>query len=95
MIRCDECPRCDDAYPEKTDRDGYHFCICGMTGNKTYAVPHRMKKASGNGHINLGVSTCGLYDTVEDVLSHMTDTEVRRWKEKDGMRGSSFGEGDA
>ena len=82
MVKCDTCPRSKDAYPGKTDRDGYHFHICGMSGNIVYPAPHRIKRASGSGYINCGISSCGLYETVEDVLSRMTDSEIRRWKER-------------
>ena len=81
MIRCNECPRCKDEYPDKLDRDGYPFQICGMTGNIVYTIPHKIKKYSGNGYIHLGVSGCGLYQTIEEALEHMTESERRRWKE--------------
>lgn len=84
MIKCDECPRCKDVYPEKLDRDGYHFCICGMSGNIVYTTPHRVKRATGSGYISYGIDSCGLYDTIEDALAHMTQAEIRRWKEKNG-----------
>ena len=82
MIKCDECPRCNDAYPGKLDKDGYHFHICGMTGNIVYTIPHRIKRATGSGYINCSISSCGLYQTVEEALSHMTESEIRRWKER-------------
>lgn len=80
MIKCDECPRSKDTYPGKLDKDGYHFYICGMSGNIVYPVPHRIKRATGSGYINLGVSSCGLYETVEEALEHMTEPEIRRWR---------------
>ena len=81
MIKCDVCPRCKDSYPDKVDSDGYHFCICGMTGNKVYTEPRMIKRHAGSGYIHFSTSSCGLYETVEDVLSHMTETEIRRWEE--------------
>ena len=80
MIKCDTCPRCKDVYPDKVDSDGYHYCICGMSGNIVYKIPHKMKRYSGKGYINLGVSTCGIYETAEDVLKHMTKSEIRSWR---------------
>lgn len=80
MIRCDTCPRYNDTYPGKLDSDGYHFGICGMSGNKVYAIPHKIKRYNGNGYINCGVDSCGLYGTVEDALNHMTEPEIRRWR---------------
>lgn len=81
MIKCDTCPRYKDSYPGKLDTDGYHFGICGLTGNKVYAIPHRIKRLAGSGYLNFGIGSCGLYDTVEDALAHMTEAEVRRWEE--------------
>ena len=84
MIRCSECPRCKDVYPGKTDPDGYHFHICGMSGNKVYTTPHKLRKYSGSGYIHLGKSSCWLYETPEDALKHMTKSEIARWREKAG-----------
>lgn len=85
MIRCDTCPRCHDSCPDKVDNDGYHFQICGLTGNIVYTVPHKMKRYSGNGYIHLGISSCGLYETIEDALQHMTESERRRWRERNAV----------
>lgn len=81
MIRCDVCPRCKDSYPDKVDFYGNHFCICGMTGNMVYTEPRKIKRDTGSGYIHFSTSSCGLYETVEDVLSHMTESEIRRWEE--------------
>ena len=81
VIKCDTCPRYKDTYPGKVDRDGYHYGICGLTGNIVYAIPHKIKRVAGHGYIHCGIGSCGLYDSVEDALNHMTDVEVRRWKE--------------
>lgn len=67
MIRCDECPQCKDQYPGKTDVDGYHFHICGMSGNIVYTTPHKIKRVFGSGYIHEGISGCGLYETAADV----------------------------
>jgi hypothetical protein len=83
-IKCDTCPRCKDVYPGELDRDGFHFCICGMSGNIVYQIPHKIKRASGHGWIHFGIGSCGLYKSVEDALNHMTEPEVRRWREKHG-----------
>ena len=79
-IKCDKCPRCKDVYPGKLDSYGYHYHICGMGGNIVYTTPHKIKKACGKGWLSYGVSGCGLYDTVEDALQHMTDAEKQRLK---------------
>ena len=81
MLKCDECPRCNDTYPGTVDKDGYHFHICGMSGNIVYPTSHRIKRATGSGYINCGVDSCGLYESVEDALAHMTESQIRRWKE--------------
>lgn len=66
MINCDTCPRCKDVYPDRVDIDGYHFCICGMSGNIVYTIPRKVRRHNGRGYIYFDVSTCGLYETVED-----------------------------
>lgn len=81
MIRCDVCPRCKDSYPDKVDFYGNHFCICGMTGNMVYTEPRKIKRDTGSGYIHFSTSSCGLYETVEDALSQMTEPEIRRWEE--------------
>lgn len=81
MVKCDTCPRFKDVYPDRRDPDGYPFGICGLTGNKVYRVPHRIKRLSGHGWLKFGVGSCGLYDTLEDALADMTDAEIRRWEE--------------
>lgn len=81
-ITCAECPRCKDTYPGELDRDGYHFYICGMVGNMVYKEPRKIKKASGKGYLHFPVSGCGLYKTVEDALSDMTEPAIKRWKEE-------------
>ena len=80
MIRCDTCPRCTDPYPDKVDLEGYHFCICGMTGNIVYQTPHKIKRYSGSGYIHRGISSCGIYETIEDALKHMTEPEIRNYE---------------
>lgn len=82
MIRCDTCPYCKDRYPNSTDGQGNHFCICGMTGNMVYTEPRREKRWSGPGYIKFGVSFCGIFETVEDVLAHMTEIERQRYYER-------------
>lgn len=82
MIKCDTCPRCKDTYPGKLDSNGYHFYICGMSGNIVYKEPHKIKRYKGKGYIDLGISSCGLYETIEDALKHMTESERRRYYEK-------------
>ena len=80
MIKCDTCPRCKDTYPGKVDADGYHFHICGMSGNIVYTIPHNVKRVSGKGYLHFDVGGCGLYDTIEDALKDMTESEIRRWR---------------
>ena len=92
MIKCDVCPWCKDAYPGKLDTDGYHFYICGVSGNKVYKEPHKIKRYNGKGYISLGISSCGLYETVEDALAKMTESERRTWRkgrETDDTDGSN------
>lgn len=81
MIKCDTCPRFKDKYPDKVDRDGYHYGICGMTGNIVYPTAHKIKRMVGSGYIHCGIGSCGLYETIDDVLAHMTQSERRRWEE--------------
>ena len=71
MIKCDTCPRCKDTYTGKVDADGYHFYICGMSGNMVYKEPHKIKRHNGKGYINCGISGCGLYETVDDAIEAM------------------------
>lgn len=80
MVKCIDCPRCKDTYPGKLDKDGYHFYICGMSGNIVYKEPHKIRRASGKGYLSFGYGSCGLYDTVDDALKQMTEPEIRRWK---------------
>ena len=82
MIRCDTCPYCKDTYPDKLDRDGYHFCICGMTGNIVYTTPHKIKRVTGSGYIHCGISSCGIFESFEDVWKKMTEPQQRHWKER-------------
>lgn len=79
-IRCDTCPRCKDVYPGKMDLDGYHYCICGMSGNIVYKIPRKVRRNSGKGYISLRISSCGLYESVEDALKDMTESEIIRWR---------------
>ena len=79
-IGCDTCPRCKDIYPDKVDMWGYHYCICGMTGNIVYKIPHKIKKATGKGWLKLGIGGCGLYESVQRALADMTESEIRRWR---------------
>lgn len=90
MIKCDTCPRCKDTYPGKLDRDGYHYHICGMSGNIVYTIPHKIKRASGRGYINCGISSCGLYETIEDALKSMTESERRRWEQEQKRKGEDI-----
>lgn len=82
MIKCDTCPYCKDTYPDKLDADGNHFCICGMTGNMVYTQPRKVKRYSGPGYLRFGISSCGIFETVEDVLAHMTEIERKRYYER-------------
>jgi hypothetical protein len=86
FIKCDVCPRCKDTYPGKVDADGYHFHICGMGGNKVYTIPHRIKRYNGKGYINFGISSCGIYESVEDALKDMTEPEIKRWRRTNERR---------
>lgn len=86
MVKCSECPYCKDTYPGKADYFGNHFCICGMTGNMVYSEPRKEKKYNGKGWMKFGVSSCGLFDTVEDVLKRMTESEKKRWRESHAIQ---------
>ena len=79
-LKCRDCPRCYDGAPGKFNIDGVHCYICGMSGNIVYKDPWRQERLSGSGYINHGPGGCGLYDSVEDALSDMTEAEKRRWK---------------
>lgn len=81
MIKCSECPRCKDIYPDRTDYNGNHFSICGMTGNIVYTKPRRERKYSGRGWIKFSESSCGIYESFEDAFNAMTKTEQNRWNE--------------
>lgn len=81
MIKCSECPRCKDTYPDKLDFYGNHFYICGMSGNKVYTKPRRERKYSGKGWMKFSESSCGIYSTFDDAFNAMTETERKRWNE--------------
>lgn len=89
MIRCDTCPRCKDTYPGELDPDGWPFRICGMSGNIVYTIPRKVKRYSGNGYIYYDVSTCGMFNTVEDVLKTMTEPEIERWRNDENQQTES------
>lgn len=79
MIKCSECPRCNNLYLGVLDRNGNHFCICGMTGNKVYTTPRKEKKYNGKGWIKFSESSCGIYDTFEEAFKSMTKPEQMRY----------------
>ena len=81
MIKCDTCPRCKDTYPGKLNASGIHFYICGMGGNIVYKEAWKERRYSGHGYYHHGVSGCGLYESIEDALKDMTESEIRRWRE--------------
>jgi hypothetical protein len=80
MIRCYECPRCKDQ-PGKTDYNGNHFAICGMSGNMVYLKPRRERRYNGKGWISFSASSCGIYRTFDDAFNAMTKNEQKRWRE--------------
>ena len=80
MLRCIDCPRCKDVYPDRVDDYGNHFYICGMSGNKVYKETREERRYNGKGYIHFGYGSCGLYETVDDALKHMTKSEIERWK---------------
>ena len=82
MIRCDTCPRCKDSYPGKVDSDGNRYFICGMTGNMVYTQPRKVKRWSGPGYLHFGISSCGIFETMEDALASMTEIERKRYYER-------------
>lgn len=84
MIKCSECPRCEDRYPDKTDFFGNHFCICGMTGNMVYTKPRKERKYNGRGWIEFSESSCGLFSSFNEAFNKMSEPEKRRWREKHG-----------
>ena len=81
VIKCDTCPWSKDTYPGQLKHD-VPFRICGMSGNIVYPVPHKEKRYSGPGYIHFGISSCGIFETAEDVLAAMTDIERKRYKER-------------
>lgn len=52
-----------------------------------YTKPRKVKRYSGPGYLHFGVSSCGIFDTIEDVLQHMTESEIKRWREKQNAMG--------
>lgn len=88
MIRCDTCPRCRDEYPGRLDRNGYHFHICGMSGNKVYTTPRKEKRYSGPGYIKFGICSCGIYNTIDDALASMTEAEKREYYKRQHASGA-------
>lgn len=84
MIKCSECPRCKDTYPDKVDSFGNHFCICGMGGNMVYTKPRRERRYNGKGWIKFSESSCGLYKTFEEAFNAMTKTEQDRYMKAKG-----------
>ena len=82
MIKCDTCPWCKDTDPEKVDQNGYPYHICGMSGNIVYTIPRKEKRYSGSGYIHFGISSCGLFHTVDEVLAVMTEPERQRYYER-------------
>ena len=82
IIRCDICPWCKDSCPGKVDMYGYHFHICGMTGNIVYTISRKEKRYSGSGYIHFGISSCGLFHTADEVLAAMTEPERQRYYER-------------
>lgn len=90
MIKCSECPRCKDTYPDKKDYQGNHFHICGMSGNMVYTEPRREKRYNGKGRIKFSESSCGLYETFEDAFNAMTETEQKRYRASTPVQLSLF-----
>jgi hypothetical protein len=46
-----------------------------------YKEPRRVKRISGKGYLHYSVSSCGLYETIEEALKQMTKSEKERyWK---------------
>jgi hypothetical protein len=79
-LKCKDCPRFKDS--GHTDHEGNHFGICGMGGNMVYPEERKVKRVSGRGYIHYQTDGCGLYDTVEQALANMTESAVRRYKER-------------
>lgn len=48
-----------------------------------YKEPRKEPRYNGHGYVHYGPGSCGLYETIEDVLSDMTESEIRRWKERE------------
>lgn len=86
MIKCDTCPRCKDTYPGKVNQAGVHFYICGMSGNIVYKQAWNERMCSGHGYYHHSVSGCGLYDTIEEALADMTESEKRRYYDERRQR---------
>ena len=81
-IKCDTCPYCKNTCMGKLDVHGNHFHICGMTGNMVYTEPRKEKRISGSGWIHYDISTCGLFETVDEALACMTEPERKRYYER-------------
>ena len=79
MIRCNICPYCRNPYQaDKVDSDGNYYCICGMTGNIVYPYPRLAERYSGSGYYRFDASSCGIFNSVDDVLTHMAENERKR-----------------
>jgi|GEM_PF-5135443 len=89
MIHCDTCPYCKDSYPGELDVFGNYFHICGLTGNMVYTEPRKEKRYSGTGWIRYGVSTCGLFETTDEVTARMTEAEKQRYHERTVRKGTT------
>lgn len=78
-IDCLECPHCK---PKSGYWHGVRYGICDNSGNVVYLEPRREKRIYGSGYIHYLVSSCGLYESVEDALKKMTHAAIRQWKER-------------
>jgi len=74
-MKCADCPRWYDPYPEKRDAYGNHAVICGMSGNLIYLEPRREPKYSGGGYMYFKAYGCNIYGSPEEALAAMLKPE--------------------
>ena len=47
-----------------------------------YTQPRKVKRWSGPGYLHFGISSCGIFETMEDALASMTEIERKRYYER-------------
>jgi hypothetical protein len=47
-----------------------------------YTKPRKEKRISGSGWIHYDISSCGLFETVDEAMARMTEPEKKRYYER-------------